>query len=73
MEQLFTLMESLLKLEHMQGAIKPRIAAMLTLKRLLSHTGNLQHLNLKNSQFAQWCMQALRSSLRDLRIAAGWV
>ena len=73
MEQLFSLMGSLLRVDCIQSATKPRIAAMLALKRLLLHTGNLNHLDLSSSPFGKWCMMALRSSLRDLRIAAGLV
>lgn len=46
---------------------------MLALKRLLSHTVVEEHLDMTTSTFGQWCLQALRSSIRDLRIAAGLV
>lgn len=69
--QLFLTVERLLKLIQKPKCDRPRIAAMVTLKRLLSHSTSLNQLNLSKSTLGQWCLQAMRSSLRDLRIAAG--
>ena len=44
---------------------------MMALGRVLSHTNEEQHLSLATSTFGQWCLQALQSSMRELRIAAG--
>ena len=52
---------------------RPRVAAMLALKRLLSHTSNIDYLDLATSPFGQWCLQVLHSSVRELRVAAGSV
>lgn len=64
---------NLIKLPRTQNYRRPRVAAMLAIKRLLSHTANADHLDLANSPFGQWCLQALHSSIRELRIAAGSV
>lgn len=44
---------------------------MLSLRRLVVHCEDPTFLNLENSGPGQWCLQALNSSLRELRIAAG--
>ena len=70
---LFITITNLLTLPAMQKTVRPRVTAMRSLKRILSHTDNNDHLNVKASTAGQWCLQSLKSSLRDLRIAAGYV
>lgn len=72
-EEAISTIATLIKLPKTQKARRPRVAAMLALRRLLSHTPNAEHLNLTTSPFGQWCLQALRSSTRELRLAAGFV
>lgn len=72
-EEVFSTIVSLIKLPKTQKSRRPRVAAMLALKRLLSHTVKEEHLDLTTSAFGQWCLQALHSSIRELRIAAGSV
>lgn len=72
-EEVFSTVVSLIKLSKIQKFRRPRVAAMLALKRLLSHTAKEEHLDLTTSAFGQWCLQALHSSIRELRIAAGSV
>lgn len=72
-EELFKFVAKLLKTPQLQRSIRPRIAAMAALRRLLFHTASISHLNMAKSTFGQWCMQALHSSIRDLRFAAGSV
>ena len=43
---------------------------MIVLRRLLLHTSSLDDLRLGPSAAGEWCLQSLRSSSRDLRIAA---
>ena len=45
---------------------------MVASKRLLTHTANTDYHDLAQSIYGQWCLQALRASARDLRIAAGF-
>lgn len=72
-EEVFSTIASLVKLPKTKKFRRPRVAAMLALKRLLSHTVKEEHLDLTTSAFRQWCLQALHSSIRELRIAAGSV
>lgn len=44
---------------------------MIALKRLIAHCEDPMFLNLETSAPGQWCLQALNSSVRELRIAAG--
>lgn len=53
-----------------QRSAKARIAAMLSLRRLLAHTSSLEHLDISHCTVGEWCLQSLRSSSRELRIAA---
>ena len=72
-EELFLVAAKLVKMQHLQRATGPRVAAMAAIKRLLSHTKDVTYLDLNTSAFGQWCLRALRSSMRELRIAAGLV
>ena len=48
-----------------------RVQAMITLTRFTSHFKDDEFLDLKVSQLGQWCLQSLKSSIRELRVAAG--
>ena len=72
-EEAFSTIVNLIQLPKPQKLRRPRVAAMLALKRLLSHIVKGEHLDLTASAFGQWFLQALNSSLRELRIAAGSV
>ncbi|CAM1502082.1 Fc.00g040660.m01.CDS01 [Cosmosporella sp. VM-42] len=50
---------------------RPRVAAMIALRRLVLHSNDPDTLNLETSVLGQWCLQSLNSSVRELRIAAG--
>ena len=50
---------------------RPRVAAMLALRRLVRHCEDSSFMNLETSGPGQWCLQSLNSSVRELRIAAG--
>ncbi|PSR90721.1 phosphatidylinositol 3 [Coniella lustricola] len=50
---------------------RPRVVAMIALRRLILHCRDAQTLDLEQSALGQWCLQSLQSSLRELRIAAG--
>lgn len=73
LEEGFSVLARLINLPRIQKHRRPRVAAMLALKRLLSHTLNMDYLDLATSPFGQWCLQALHSSIRELRVAAGSV
>lgn len=71
MNGLVTTVENLIELTQKAKSRRPRIAALLATRRLLTHSANLDRLDLSKSGLGQWCLKYLRSSLRDLRIAAG--
>lgn len=50
---------------------KPRVLAMIALKRFAVHFKNPEFVDLEVSSLGQWCLQSLRSSIRELRLAAG--
>lgn len=52
---------------------RQRILAMLALRKLATHFRGSQFLNIESSSLGQWCVQCLQSSVRELRIAAGYV
>ena len=71
-EQLIATVTGLLRLINKDRAAKPRVVAMMCIKRLLTHTSISTDLDLRASALGQWCLRAMRSQLRDLRIAAGF-
>ncbi|KAG4270793.1 hypothetical protein FPRO04_02774 [Fusarium proliferatum] len=69
-EALFT---KLIRLPALAESRRPRVAAMLAIRRVILHCEDTELLNLETSGIGQWCLQSLNSSLRELRIAAGRV
>ncbi|KAI0475823.1 phosphatidyl inositol 3-kinase-like protein [Xylariaceae sp. FL0804] len=62
---------SILQVPSFVEARRPRIAAMVSLRRIARHCGASSFLDLEVSVAAQWCLKSLQSSVRELRIAAG--
>ncbi|KAL6794711.1 hypothetical protein GGI42DRAFT_345653 [Trichoderma sp. SZMC 28013] len=60
-----------IRLPSFSESRRPRIAAMITLRRLILHCEDASFLNLEISGPGQWCLQSLNSSIRELRISAG--
>lgn len=71
--ELFRTLEVFLKLDKFQRSIEVRVWAIMSLKRMLNHTHDLTHLSLDRSALGKWCINALQSSRREIRIAAGYV
>ncbi|KAL8800291.1 MAG: hypothetical protein Q9182_005285 [Xanthomendoza sp. 2 TL-2023] len=69
---LIKVVANLMKLPHVHKTAKARVAAMRATHRILSHCEEPMHLDLTASVLGQCCLQALRSSSRDLRVAAGY-
>ncbi|KAI1436976.1 phosphatidylinositol 3 [Xylaria sp. CBS 124048] len=61
----------LLQVPAFSESRKPRVAAMVSLRRIASHCNSLEFLDMESSFAAQWCLKSLHSSQRELRIAAG--
>ncbi|KAJ5935678.1 hypothetical protein N7466_005225 [Penicillium verhagenii] len=66
-EELWTVFNSILpKLTRTPG---PRIAAMVSLRRILMHSPCLDQMHLSSSASGEFCLHSLRSSNRELRVA----
>lgn len=50
---------------------RPRVTAMIALRRVILHSMSPDMLDLEKSAAGQWCLSTLQSSVRELRIAAG--
>jgi serine/threonine-protein kinase ATR len=50
---------------------RPRVLAMLALRRFALHYDDSELLDLEVSYLGQWCLSSLSSSIRELRVAAG--
>lgn len=54
------------------GSVKrPRVLAMMMLKKFAVHYDDLDFVDLEKSTLGQWCLGSLKSSVRELRLAAG--
>ena len=60
-------------LPRLKRAPGPRIAAMIALKSILTHSPAIDQTYLSSSASGEFCLQSLRSSIRELRIATGYV
>lgn len=49
-----------------------RITAMASLRRTLMHAPSSGQMQLASSDFGEFCLQSLRSSIRELRIVTGY-
>ena len=56
----------------LQRMTKPRIHAMLAIRRFLVHRQLSDHLDLKISGIGQFCLKSLHSSIREIRIVTGF-
>lgn len=61
----------LIKIPSFLESRRPRVCAMVALRRLARHSTHGQFWDLGNSGPGRWCIQSLHSSIRELRIAAG--
>lgn len=67
-------LESLLQITRLTPFVeskRPRVIAMVSLRRMIRHCRSPETLDLEKCALGQWCLQALQSSHRELRIAAG--
>ncbi|RYO96297.1 hypothetical protein DL763_003270 [Monosporascus cannonballus] len=62
---------SLVQLPSFAASRRPRVTAMVALRRLAKHCCDPEFLNIETSVAAQWCWKSLQSSVRELRIASG--
>jgi serine/threonine-protein kinase ATR len=69
---LLLVLELLLKLPALLTSSKPRVWAMMATGRLVRHSRSGAHLDLSTSPYGKWCLHSHKSSVRELRIAAGY-
>ncbi|KAG9243553.1 protein kinase-like protein rad3 [Calycina marina] len=62
---------SLIASDAFQESRRPRVFAMIALKRFTVHFSLDDFIDFNKSSLGQWCLQSLNSSVRELRIAAG--
>jgi serine/threonine-protein kinase ATR len=62
---------NLVKSSSFLDSRRPRVLAMIALKSFTVHFENREFVDLEVSNLGQWCLQSLRSSIRELRVAAG--
>ncbi|RYP19412.1 hypothetical protein DL765_003385 [Monosporascus sp. GIB2] len=65
------LFSSLIQLPSFAASRRPRVTAMVALRRLGKHCCDPEFLDIETSVAAQWCWKSLQSSVRELRIASG--
>lgn len=68
-DQALAIFSNLIQFPTFLKSRRPRVTAMLALRRFLLHNDGL--LDLEQSAPGKWCLQSLNSSVRELRIAAG--
>ncbi|KXX76695.1 Protein kinase rad3 [Madurella mycetomatis] len=66
-----TLFSSVIKLPSFLESRRPRVFAMIVLRRIARHSTDNEFWDLEKSGPGLWCLQSLQSSIRELRIAAG--
>jgi serine/threonine-protein kinase ATR len=62
----------LIDLRDFEESRKPRVQAMVALRHFAMHFRDSEFLDLETSKLGQWCLKSLSSSMRELRIAAGY-
>ncbi|KAL5628224.1 hypothetical protein BROUX41_002972 [Berkeleyomyces rouxiae] len=67
---LFQTLLRLIALPEFESSQKPRIITMLALQKLALHFHSVDLYDLEKSKLGLWCLKSLRSSIRELRIAA---
>ncbi len=64
--------KQLMDLPEFEESKSSRVLGMFALRSFAMHFKITTFLNLEESPLAQWCLRSLRSSVRELRIAAGY-
>ena len=59
-------------LSQLSRASGPRIAAVIAMRRLLLHDPDSSHMQIASSAFGEFCLNSLRSSVRELRVVTGY-
>lgn len=67
------ILNTLIKSPAFIDSRRSRVLATLAIKTFAVHFRNEKFLNLDTSELGQWCLRGLKSSMREMRIAAGYV
>lgn len=67
------ILTTLVKSPAFQESRRSRVLAMVAAKAFAVHFRDEKFFDLETSAVGQWCLQSLQSSIRELRIAAGYV
>lgn len=70
--EIFNTLQTLLKSHDFQLTVEPRVRTMLAIRKLVAHSRCPDNLDLAASSCGKWCLQSHCSTLRELRIAAGY-
>jgi serine/threonine-protein kinase ATR len=70
-KELILVVNELIKHPDMNHSARPRILLTIAIRRLYNHISDSQMLDLFTSPTGQWCLKALTSSVRELRLIAG--
>ena len=66
-----TVLAGIIKTPEFERSQKPRILAMITLRKFALHFDIPRLVDLEQSELAKWCFSSLKSKMRELRITAG--
>jgi serine/threonine-protein kinase ATR len=64
---------TLITLPEFNDSKRPRVLGMFALRSFARHYNDSSLMNIETSVLGHWCLTSLRSSMRELRIAAGYV
>lgn len=67
LSELFT---ELAQIDAFLESRRPRVAAMIVIRSIISHTRSPNVLDVEKSGLGRWCLFSLRSSIRELRVSA---
>lgn len=67
------ILNTLIKSSAFMDSRKSRVLAMIAVKAFAIHFRDEGFFDLETSEIGQWCLKSLQSSMRELRIAAGYI
>lgn len=69
-DEMIIILEEVVDSPHFKESPKLRILGILALRRYIEHLDSTRLSDIELSSLAQWCVRSLRSTIRELRIAA---
>ncbi|KAI1003089.1 Protein kinase [Podosphaera aphanis] len=68
--EVIQVLTSIIKFPAFMKSRRARVVAMMVIKKVVLHCDDQKFYDLETSMIAQWCLQSLTSSVRELRVAA---